>query len=372
MTEHEQHEQHELHELDVLDFPGADRLRAAGDVAPPSPAVVSAALTAVRAAAADSATVVPFGSRPRHRGRRILVSAAAVAAVTAGAAVYPTIGVGDNPPAASADAAGFLHRMADTAGAEPVSGARYWKVETRTSVTSPAPGGVPGTRTRTETATEWLSRNSFLRASSGDGEVMEFTGLANGWALSPDGGARSTTGYRLAQPGRHELTSWNVGGLPPARGRAITWDDLKTLPTEPKALRARLLDGSGGTGADEQLFNGIEALLADAPAGPRLRAALFEVLAAIPHVRLAGSVRDSAGRGGTAVELKSGYGSSRMIIDPETSELLEARTVARSNAESDAGTVRTTYLSAGPSEDAPRPHSRSETPAAKASPRSDG
>ncbi|MER6227427.1 hypothetical protein ABT189_43940, partial [Streptomyces sp900105755] len=60
MTEHERHEQHGL---DVLDFPGADRLRAAGDVAPPNPAVVSAALTAVRAAAADSATVVPFGSR---------------------------------------------------------------------------------------------------------------------------------------------------------------------------------------------------------------------------------------------------------------------------------------------------------------------
>ncbi|MGY5087022.1 CU044_5270 family protein [Streptomyces sp. 900105755] len=367
MTEHERHEQHGL---DVLDFPGADRLRAAGDVAPPNPAVVSAALTAVRAAAADSATVVPFGSRPRHRGRRILVSAAAVAAVAAGAAVCPTIGVGGNPPAASADAAGFLHRMADTAGAEPASDAPYWKVETRTSVTSSAPGGVP--RTRTETATEWLGRNSFLRATAGDGEVMEFTGLANGWALSPDGGARSTTGYRLAQPGRHELTSWNVGGLPPAREKAITWDELTTLPTEPKALRARLLDGSGGTEADEHLFNGIEALLADAPAGPRLRAALFEVLAAVPHVRLAGSVKDSAGRGGTAVELTSGYGSSRIIIDPETSKLLEVTTVARSGAESDAATVRTTYLSAGPSEDAPRPHARPGTPAAKASPRSDG
>ncbi|MFK0153145.1 CU044_5270 family protein [Streptomyces sp. NPDC090493] len=363
MTEHEQHGP------DVLDFPGADRLRAAGDVAPPGPAVVGAALTAARAAAADRATVVPFASRPRHRGRRMVVSAAAVAAVAAGAAVYPAVGFGGNPPAAAADAADFLHRMADTAGAGSPSDAPYWKVETRTSVSSSAPGGVPWTRTRTET--EWLGRNSFLRTSSGDGGVVEFTGLANGWALSPDGGARSTTGYRVAQPGRHELTSWNVGGLPPARRKAVTWDDLKTLPTEPTALRARLLDGSGGPEADRRLFNGVEALLADAPAGPRLRAALFEVLAGIPHVRLAGSVKDSAGRSGTAVELGTGSGSSRMIIDPGTSELLEARTVARSAAGSDAGTVRTTYLSAGPSADAPRPRTRSGTSTAEAAPRSD-
>lgn len=343
------------HDVDVLDFPGADRLRAAGDVAPPSPSVVNAARTAVRAAATDSGTVVTLAGSPQgHRSRRrILGSAAAVAAIAVGVAVYPTVGVGSSPPAAEADAASFLHRMADTAGAGSVLNSPYWKVETRTAVTSSAPGGVPSTKT--ETDTEWLSRNRFLRTSTGGG-VMEFTGLANGWALSPDGRARSTAGYHVTQQGAHELTSWSVGGMVPGRGEAITWDQLKTLPTEPKALRARLLGGVGGAPeADKQLFNGIDALLANAPAAPRLRAALFEVLADIPHVRLVGRVKDSAGRSGTAVELRMGRGSSRLIIDPETSKLLEARTVVQANPKGDPAVIRTTYLSAGPSENAPQP-----------------
>ncbi|MEU1273391.1 CU044_5270 family protein [Streptomyces sp. NPDC005799] len=345
------------HDVDVLDFPGADRLRAAGDVASPSPSVVSAARTAVRAAATDSETVVPLTSPRGHRNRRrVLGSAAAVAAIAVGAAVYPTVGVGSSPPAAEVGAAGFLHRMAGTAGAGSVPNSPYWKVETRTSVTSSVPGGVPSTKT--ETDTEWLSRNRFLRTSTG-GEVMEFTGLANGWALSPDRRVRFTAGYHVAQQGRHELTSWNVGGMVPGREEVITWDQLKTLPTEPKALRARLLggdgDGAGGAPkADKQLFNGIDALLANAPADPRLRAALFEVLADIPHVRLVGRVKDGAGRSGTAVELRMGRGSSRLIIDPETSKLLEARTVVQANPQSDPAVIRTTYLSAGPSENAPQ------------------
>ncbi|MET9908523.1 CU044_5270 family protein [Streptomyces sp. NPDC006476] len=343
------------HDVDVLDFPGADRLRAAGDVAPPSPSVVSAARTAVRAAATDSGTVVTLRSpRGRRNRRRVLGSAAAVAAIAVGAAVYPTVGIGSSPPAAEADAASFLHRMADTAGAGSVPNSPYWKVETRTSVTPSVPGGVP--KTKTETDTEWLSRNRFLRTSTGGG-VMEFTGLANGWALSPDGRARFTAGYHVARKGRHELTSWNVGGMVPGRGEAITWDQLKTLPTEPKALRARLL-GGGGDGApeaDQQLFNGIDALLANAPADPRLRTALFEVLADIPHVRLVGRAKDSAGRSGTAVELRMGRGSSRLIIDPETSKLLEASTVVQANPKSGPAVIRTTYLSAGPSDTAPQP-----------------
>ncbi|MFJ9028333.1 CU044_5270 family protein [Streptomyces sp. NPDC102274] len=345
------------HEVDVLDFPGADRLRAAADVAPPSPAAVSAALTAVRAAAAKSDTVVPLASR-RDRMRRILVSAAAVAAIATGAAVYPIVGIGSSPPAAEADAASFLHSVADTAGAKSVSNAPYWKVKKRTWVTS----GLPGRVYPTETRTEWLGRNSWFLAGLGDSEVMEFTGLANGWSLASNGRARMTNGYHVAQPGRHEQTSWRVGPIVSGRvnSEIITWDELKTLPTEPKALRAKLLNGATGPDAEKNLFNGIDSLLSNAPAGPRLRAALFEVLADIPDVGLVGHVKDSAGRSGTAVELKMGYGSSRLIIDPKTSRLLEATSATRSGPKSDAGVIRTTYLSAGPAEKAPRPGTRSK------------
>ncbi|MFD6725488.1 CU044_5270 family protein [Streptomyces sp. NPDC060131] len=337
------------HDVDVLDFPGADRLRAAADVAPPSPEAVGAALTAIRAAAANSGTVVPLAARPPRRVRRILVSAAAVAAIAAGVAVYPVIGVGSSPPAAEANAVGFLHSMADTAGAESVSNAPYWKVERRTSVTSPVPGRVYPT----ETATEWLGRDSWLSAPSGSGEVMEFQGLANGWTSSDS--VLRHTGHRVAQPGRHEQTSWRVGGFSsrPVIGEFITWDELKALPTEPEALRAELLGDAAGPEAEQDLFNGIDALLSNAPAGPRLRAALYEVLAGIPDVRLAGDVKDSAGRDGTAVELTRGHGSSRLIIDPRTARLLEATSVLRAGPKGDAGKVRRTYLSAGPAENAP-------------------
>ncbi|MFE4913273.1 hypothetical protein ACFRCX_17270 [Streptomyces sp. NPDC056652] len=109
-----------------------------------------------------------------------------------------------------------------------------------------------------------------------------------------------------------------------------------------------------------------------APAGPRLRAALYEVLAGIPHVRLAGSVKDSAGRQGTAIELKMGYGSSRVIIEPRTSRLLEAISVLRASPGGEAGTVRRTYLSAGPAENAPTPRTQSGESTANPSPQPKG
>ncbi|MFE4943947.1 CU044_5270 family protein [Streptomyces sp. NPDC056641] len=356
------------HDMDVLDFPGADRLRAAADVAPPSPEVVSGALTAIRAAAADSETVVPLAARPRHRARRFLVSAAAVAAIAAGVAVFPVVGIGSSPPAAEANAVSFLHRMADTAGAESVSNAPYWKVERRTSVTSPVPGRTYPTRT----ATEWLGRDSWFADLTGKGEVMEFQGPANGWTSS--GRGLYHTGHRVAQPGRHEQTSWRVGGISPRPviSEFITWDELKALPTEPKALRAELLGDAAGPEAEKDLFNSVDALLSNAPAGPRLRAALYEVLAGIPHVRLAGSVKDSAGRQGTAIELKMGYGSSRVIIDPRTSRLLEAISVLRASPGGEAGTVRRTYLSAGPAENAPTPRTQSGESTANPSPQPKG
>jgi hypothetical protein len=92
----------------------------------------------------------------------------------------------------------------------------------------------------------------------------------------------------------------------------------------------------------------------NAPSGARLRAALYEVLADSPNLRLVGHVKDGAGRSGTAVDLQGPGWSSRMIIDPTTYQLLEASTVAPSN-DPTSRVLRITYLSAGPAEHAPRP-----------------
>jgi hypothetical protein len=90
-------------------------------------------------------------------------------------------------------------------------------------------------------------------------------------------------------------------------------------------------------------------------------------------VRLVGHAKDSAGRVGTAVELKVGSGNSRVVINPKTSQLMETRTALRTTAKSGADVIRTTYLSAGPSDNAPRPRTqpaKPTTPAASLSPRS--
>ncbi|MDX3850185.1 hypothetical protein [Streptomyces sp. AK02-01A] len=300
----------------LLDFDGADRLRAAAETAPPSPAAVGAALAAVRAAAAREDGVVVVAHRPVHRTRRFLVSAATVAAVAVGAAVYPTLGFGGRAPT-TADAASFLHEVADSAADRPASQAPYWKVT--------ASSAIPFTGKRTVSRVSWLSRTGMV-TRTGDGPAFDFP----------------------AGKGKDALMSWDVVG------KAVTWDDLRTLPTDPAALQARLLGGATGPVAQDALFNGIDALLSRAPAGPRLRAALYEVLAGIPGVRLAGEVKDSTGRDGTAVELDNGDRRSRLVISPATTQLLETEVLVRGGEKDGDLVSRTTYLSAEPAWDAPR------------------
>ncbi|WP_328671060.1 hypothetical protein [Streptomyces sp. NBC_00328] len=64
------------------------------------------------------------------------------------------------------------------------------------------------------------------------------------------------------------------------------------------------------------LFNGIDALPSRAPSSPELRAALYEVLAGIPGIRLRGPAKDAAGRTGTAVELDGDDRRGRLVIAP--------------------------------------------------------
>jgi hypothetical protein len=371
---------------EALDFPGADRLQTAAEVAPPRQAVVDAALEAVRAAAANSETAsgtvgdavrtltprtprtyrnlrTSRTSRPRHGTRRVLISAAVVAAVAAGVAVYPSVGIGSSPPAAQADAAGFLDRMADSAGAGPASDAPYWKVTTRTSLYRRTGPDVPPS-----TETEWLSRNHFLLTFGGGG-IVELSGLADGPEMAAGINTQGTAFYTPAA-GHSQQTAWRIGGTGPSpvSGKTITWDELKTLPTEPKALRARLLGDATGPEAERELFNGINGLLGNAPSGPRLRAALYRVLSDSPNLHLVGHVKDDAGRTGTAVDLKGEGWSSRMIIDPRTSQLLEVGSVTPGDDATPDTTYRITYLSAGPTDNAPRPVPGHSTPAVHASP----
>ncbi|QKW51166.1 hypothetical protein [Streptomyces buecherae] len=326
----------------LLDFPGAGRLRAAGRVAPPSADVVAAALAAVRSAAdpaasAEQATdagqaevahqaerasrveavdpliglerepaaeIVP--ARTWRRRLPVLVSAAAVAAIALGATFQPWSDSGGERVSPAAERAGT---------------APYWEVRTlqwnRTLDRDQRPDE--------SYETIWVSRSG-TRGKPSNGLVQDYT--------------REDMGG----------TVWVICGKP------VGWDELAKLPTDPAALRSRLVGKATGDSVPEELFDGIEDLLARSPAEPKLRAALFEVLTGIPGARVTERAKDSTGRAGTVVELDADTWRRQLIVDTKTFHVLETVDRARNDGlawgsqKLRSGDVihRTTYLSVGP------------------------
>lgn len=143
-------------------LPGADRLTAAGNVPPPAQSVVAAAQAAIRAAVEREE--IPGAAVPVRRAfrRRWIAAAATVAAVAIGAAVLPAVSVGGKPPAATADAAAFLHAVADKSAAAPGDGEggknMVWKVVTR--------GFVPGAMSQPQTGSSTMSQGHTGRVAN--------------------------------------------------------------------------------------------------------------------------------------------------------------------------------------------------------------
>ncbi|MGW9129924.1 CU044_5270 family protein [Streptomyces sp. NPDC055681] len=293
--------------IDVLDFPGADDLIAAGRVEPPSAQVVEAA----RAQVSAGVVVVPLEAprRKQSHSRRLLVAAAAVAAIVAGAVAYPVIGVGESKPPASASAAEFLNRMAATAAGASETDAPYWKVHVE----------VDNEDDGLRQSTSWFDREGHF------------------WFRNPDGNIQKPV------PGG-KLKAWPVGD------EFLTWKQLEGLPTDPDALERRLGDNALGK---------VPALLQDAPLAPEVRAALFKIMARTEGVKLIGQVEDTKGRKGTAVKFTGRPGwmedpatgkrttlparTTRLVIDPESGKLLESYDTAKGMPDS-----RATYLEVGP------------------------
>ncbi|MFF3418793.1 hypothetical protein ACFYW9_29490 [Streptomyces sp. NPDC002698] len=334
---------------DFLDFPGADELIAAGTVASLSDAEVMAVRDMVvlraerEAEQASSAmahdSVIPIaaarrggpaaslappgdlrgdplvvlgpdepGPAPRRRRLsrrgRVLVAAAAVAAIAAGAAVYPVLDVSDKPPSTASE---FLNDMAKVSAQAPATHGKYWMVHYW------AKDG-----RRAVTVTVYSDR----------------TGAT--WIREPNG--------EVSRSG-HNIADWNVGD---PGDRRLPWTELDRLPTEPDKLKA-LFARNAKTRAEQ-----IMELLAESPASPDLRSALFQIVARTPGVTMTPGVKDSRGRPGTEIVLhgttrvqKPGTEpvslpySLRYIIDPETSRVLE-KGMAGANP-----VVRTTYLGLG-------------------------
>ncbi|QKG25568.1 CU044_5270 family protein [Actinomadura verrucosospora] len=248
-------------------------LREAGaDVAPPTDAALQAGRDRLAAAARPARRRPPRLRRPAALG--LLAAAAAVAgaaAITMAQVVAP-----DGHGSATAAAAEVLRDAAATArGGPPVRPSAY--SYTRELLVFP---GEPG-RQCEET---WLRRDGSLAAG---GTFPE----RRGGHCDPH------------EPGRWlpSLRDGDADRRPHA--------DVRTLPTVPSALRARLYsDAAHGRGQnaddkgprDQLVFNRIGRLLR-MPLPPELRAALFQTLATVPGVDVVRGERDALGRQGIAL-----------------------------------------------------------------------
>jgi hypothetical protein len=105
-----------------------------------------------------------------------------------------------------------------------------------------------------------------------------------------------------------------------------TYEWLKTLPTDPAALRSWIYaHPNGGNPPDQQAWNDVSDMLGSPLLPPKLAAALFRVAATIPGTTIVKGVRDAAGRPGVAV----GRGADQLILDPQTYQLLGSRAVLK-------------------------------------------
>lgn len=276
----------------------------------PTPQALASGRAALDAAVARTARVagrarVARDRRARsRRSRRIGLIALIAAAASLVVVVAPSLNLGSHRPTASAEAVQLLIRAGAAAGAQP--------------------GGWPDAR-------YWHSVSVYQRETGPVHRREIWVGHDGPGVLRDDG----------LQPGPIRLL---FGGFP-AGADTLTWDQLYTLPTEPRALERALRAGIKGAGPDDdtELFTIVGDLLRESPAPPALRKALWEMAARVPGVRLVGPVTDSIGRPGVAVQ----RGEQRYVLDPSTGRLLEESTSLG------AQSWRSTYLEQGPADSAP-------------------
>lgn len=284
----------------------------------PTPGTLAAARTRLDDRIQTAGVVVLAHRRRAHRRRAglSLVGAAALGLVLTSWSPFG----GTSAP--EAEAAEVLMTASGAAAGQPdiAADAAYWHT---VSTSRQDTAGEVGTEHHREV---WVSR-------SGPGLLL-------------DGESDQPIGLGAA--------SFTVGGS------TVDWNGLDGLPTDPVALRTRLLSDivENSRRPDDVLFTMVTDLLVESPASPELRAALWQVVSQVPDVRLVGDVTDTAGRPGVAVEQTVDYGSHgietrRLVVDTNDGRLLE-RVDAFDGPGQDADlTFRQTFLEHGPAQELP-------------------
>ena len=272
----------------LLDFPGADELAAAGHVEPLSERALARVLAEVEAAVATEGAAVTTEAAPgvvvamperrlsgRQFGRRrVLIGLLTTAAVATGVVTYANngttpagTGTGTHSEARANTATVFLDDISTVAAGQSVSSGKYWK-------------------TRTTVGTWYISQSMDYYVVNG-GKVYR-KGLRPDWQVGPKD---------LDWKGLEQLTTDS--------GKLL---DLLQSPPRPKSISP---------------FDQAVTLLTDSPASPKLRAGVFKAMGGLKGVKLLGQVKDSTGRGGTAVEFAEARSLGQVIVDPKTSAILE-------------------------------------------------
>lgn len=253
----------------------------------------------------------PRATRPP---RHLVLTLAAIAALAVFITALVVADAGDRRPAAAA----ALESLAQTAE------------------TAPMPDG-PIIYTR--------SRNGF-RTGSPTGFVpyrfnLEWTREL--WVSPKDGSGRLREVYDPPTfPTPDDKQAWIRAGSDPhgesfdelkAPGSLLLPWDVRSLPTDPEDLGARLLDLHAETGRSDTmvLFDQVASILRETGAPPALRAGAFRLAASLAGVTVSQST-DRIGRPGIKVELRtSEFGPLRrevLIFDPQTSALLAEETIS--------------------------------------------
>jgi hypothetical protein len=188
--------------------------------------------------------------------------------------------------------------------------------------------------------------------------------------VARDGAGRSRTRMlrsgRNARSGRSQVVSLRASARPfiLESGLTLSYDQLRALPADPVRLAAAI-DRLASVQMRRYAplaklfpkaqwhtvvtFSAVRGL-ADTPASPGVRAALYRVLASTPGIRLLGRRTDSAGRTGTAVAATLGAFNFTLIIDPSTGTLLQTTRTLLHRSTQDPGQPpglvnRATFLS---------------------------
>lgn len=262
--------------------------------------------------------------RVRVSPRRSLGATASLVVLLALALAIPTLG---GSPKSGASAAPLLRAVAEQSAiqSDPASTASYWYSHSLDTV---------------------LSSDGLIRTA--DRQV---------WAGHHSPGRLLTRYDETSAPLLPLETT-----LPPARfpmgDSSVDWDGLRALPTDTAALLARLEASAPHSGVESgyDVFIAIGDLLRESPISPEVRAALYQVAAALPGVTLGGAGTDPVGRAGTWVGLLDPTGIQRQeyFIAGDGQLLAERLVLVKGDTSAYPGVAGGTelssslYLSAGP------------------------